>query len=42
MPLQNRVTPFGYIVAIPQRSMFIGNRGIIRRAVMSGRSWTDL
>lgn len=70
MPLQNRVTPFGDIVAIPQRGTFTGNRGIIhdpatrrlltrrwaskawlvclcdfrgrRRAVMSGRSWTEL
>jgi hypothetical protein len=70
MPLQNRVTPFGDIVAIPQRGMFTGNRGIIhdpatrtllkrrwatkawltclcefrgrRRAVMTGRSWTEL
>lgn len=70
MPLQNRVTPFGDIVAIPQRGMFTGNRGIIhdpatrtlltrrwaskawlvclcefrgrRRAVMNGRSWTEL
>jgi hypothetical protein len=29
MYLQNRVTPFGDIVAIPQRGMFTGNRGII-------------
>src|SRR5260221_2894287 len=29
MPLQNRVTPFGDIVAIPQRGTFTGNRGII-------------
>jgi hypothetical protein len=29
MHLQNRVTPFGDIVAIPQRGMFTGNRGII-------------
>jgi hypothetical protein len=29
MPLQNRVTPFGEIVAISQRGMFTGNRGII-------------
>jgi hypothetical protein len=29
MGLQNRVTPFGDIVAIPQRGMFTGNRGII-------------
>ena len=69
-PLQNRVTPFGDIVAISQRGMFTGNRGIIhdptsktlldkrwatktwlictcdykgrRRAVMTGRNWTEL
>lgn len=29
MALQNRVTPFGDIVAIRQRGMFTGNRGII-------------
>jgi hypothetical protein len=29
MPLQNRVTPFGTIVAIPERGLFMGNRGII-------------
>jgi hypothetical protein len=29
MPLQNRVTPFGEIIAISQRGMFTGNRGII-------------
>ena len=29
MPLQNRITPFGEIVAIPQRGVFTGNRGII-------------
>ncbi len=29
MPLQNRVTPTGEIVAIPARGMFVGNRGII-------------
>jgi len=27
--LQNRVTPFGDVVAISQRGLFIGNRGII-------------
>ncbi len=69
MPLQNRVTPTGDIVATPHRGMFTGNRGIIhdpatktltrrwaskawltcvcefrgrRRAVMGGRSWTEL
>jgi hypothetical protein len=29
MPLQNRVTPFGDIVATAQRGLFTGNRGII-------------
>jgi len=29
MPLQNRVDPFGKIIAIPQRGMYTGNRGII-------------
>ena len=29
MPLQNRVTPMGNIVAEPERGMFTGNRGII-------------
>jgi hypothetical protein len=70
MPLQNRVTPMGDIVAAPERGFFTGNRGIIhdpqtrtllkrrwasqawlictlhwrgvRRAVMGGRSWTEL
>jgi hypothetical protein len=27
MPLQNRVTPFGDIVAVPQRGTLMGNRG---------------
>ena len=29
MPLQNRVTPFGQIVALPGRGLFMGNRGIL-------------
>ncbi len=29
MPLQNRVTPFGEIVVVPQRGTLMGNRGII-------------
>ncbi|MEP7455864.1 hypothetical protein [Phyllobacterium sp. SB3] len=29
MPLQNRVTPFGDIIAISQRGLMMGNRGII-------------
>src|ERR1700744_5495319 len=33
MPLQNRVLPTGEIVAIPERGMFTGNRGIIHDPV---------
>jgi hypothetical protein len=29
VPLQNRVTPFGEILALPQRGLLLGNRGII-------------
>src|ERR1700741_1731190 len=29
MPLQNRVTPSGDIIATPERGLFTGNRGII-------------
>jgi hypothetical protein len=29
MSLQNRVTPFGEIIAAPERGLFTGNRGII-------------
>src|SRR5262245_23854122 len=44
MPLQNRVTPFGDIVAIAQRGLFMGNRGIIHdpatRTLLT-RRWTN-
>ena len=44
MPLQNRVTPFGDILAIAQRGLFTGNRGIIHdpatRTLLS-RRWTS-
>jgi hypothetical protein len=43
MPFQNRVTPFGEIVAIDQREIFTGNRGIIHDPVtktLGGRRWT--
>jgi hypothetical protein len=33
MPRQNRVTPFGEIVAIPERGTFMGNRGVLHDAV---------
>jgi hypothetical protein len=32
MPLQNRVTPEGEIVALPDRGLFMGNRGILHDA----------
>src|SRR5512132_1459143 len=43
MPLQNRVTPFGDIVAIPERGLFTGNRGIIHdpaTRTLLNRRWT--
>lgn len=44
MPLQNRVMPFGDIVAIPERGLFTGNRGIIHdpatRTLLS-RRWAS-
>jgi hypothetical protein len=40
MPLQNRVTPFGEIVAYPERGLLMGNRGILRdEAPRIVRSW---
>jgi hypothetical protein len=43
MPLQNRVLPTGEIVAIPDRGLFVGNRGIIHdpatRALLK-RRWS--
>jgi len=32
MPRQNRVTPFGSIIAIPERGTFMGNRGVLHNA----------
>jgi hypothetical protein len=43
MPLQNRVTPFGDILALPQRGLFTGNRGIIHdpaTKTLLSRRWT--
>ena len=42
-PLQDRVTPFGDVVAIAQRGLFIDNRGIIHNPATKtplGRRWT--
>ena len=29
MPRQNRVNPFGEIIATPERGTFMGNRGVL-------------
>lgn len=41
MPLQNRVTPFGEIVAVPERGLFIGNRGVLHdeHKRLTNRRW---
>ena len=46
MPLQNRVTPSGDIIATPHRGLFTGNRGIIHDPVSktltrrwAGKAW---
>jgi len=44
MPLQNRVTPTGDIIATAHRGMFTGNRGIIhdpRTKTLLNRRWTS-
>jgi hypothetical protein len=44
MPLQNRVTPSGAIIATPHRGMFTGNRGIIhdpRTKTLLNRRWSS-
>ena len=44
MPRQNRVTPFGEIVAVPERGKMMGNRGRLHdeegriRAAVAGGS----
>jgi hypothetical protein len=46
-PLQNRVTPFGELIASPARGTFMGNRGrlhdhrrrVVRRVARSYRAW---
>ncbi|PTM92171.1 hypothetical protein [Mycoplana dimorpha] len=43
MPLQNRLTPFGEIVATSARGLFTGNRGIIHdpeTRTLTRRRWT--
>jgi hypothetical protein len=41
VPLQNRVTPFGEIVAVAARGLFMGNRGVLhdgRRSIVRSRN----
>jgi hypothetical protein len=43
-PLQNRVTPFGEIVAVRERGLFTGNRGILHdpaTRTLLRRRWTN-
>ena len=42
MPRQNRVTPFGKIIAVPDRGMFMGNRGALHDAhgQLTSQRWT--
>ncbi|WP_075770191.1 hypothetical protein [Aerophototrophica crusticola] len=41
MPLQNRVTPFGHIIAHPARGLFMGNRGRLHddRQTLASQGW---
>src|SRR5689334_22304438 len=45
MPRQNRVTPFGHIIATAERGTFLGNRGILHdddsriRRAWQGKRW---
>lgn len=40
MPRQNRVTPFGALVAVPERGTLMGNRGVLHdRAGTIRRAW---
>jgi hypothetical protein len=44
MPLQNRVTPSGDIIAAPHRGLFTGNRGIIHdpaTKTLLGKRWAS-
>jgi hypothetical protein len=45
MPLQNRVSPSGHLLALPGRGLFLGNRGVLHDAAgritrfSEGRRW---
>jgi hypothetical protein len=42
MPRQNRITPFGEIIASPARGTMMGNRGILHdeQGVLTNKRWT--
>jgi hypothetical protein len=42
MPLQNRVTPFGELIAVPERGTLLGNRGVLVdvNGRLSRRRWS--
>ncbi len=48
MPRQNRVTPFGALIATPDRGTLMGNRGIltpsraVEREVVPYHVWLDV
>ena len=42
MPRRNRVTPFGEIVAVPERGAFMGNRGVLHDEIGNiRRAWKE-
>lgn len=41
MPLQNRVTPHGELVAVAERGLFMGNRGRLHDEQRRVRRWAD-
>ena len=42
MPRQNRVSPWGEIIAVPDRGMFMGNRGTLHddKGLLTSQRWT--
>jgi hypothetical protein len=42
MPRRNRVTPFGGLIAVPERGLLLGNRGVLVNAQgqLTRRQWT--
>ncbi|HEX7926700.1 MAG TPA: hypothetical protein VF678_03850 [bacterium] len=42
MPRQNRATPFGQLIAVPDRGLLLGNRGVLvdARGQLTRRQWS--